>query len=76
MDAREQLLAKIQAQAEQDHDTQPVVTLDEYFGDNAERLLFARSKTRLASSQALRYRKKSRCSVCTEESPSTPPSAR
>lgn len=34
MNTREQLLAKIRAQAEQDPDTPPVVMLDEYFNGN------------------------------------------
>lgn len=36
MNARERLLAKIQTQAEQDSDTPPVVTLDDYFSDNTD----------------------------------------
>jgi hypothetical protein len=36
MNTREQLLAKIQAQVDQDPDTPPVVTLDEYFVGNTD----------------------------------------
>jgi hypothetical protein len=36
MSSREQLLAKIRSQADQDSDTPPVVTLDEYFMGNAD----------------------------------------